>query len=231
MDKFPIVVEDGDESVVGVILPVSGPSYFTTEPLLAASSSSISSSLLGTGLPLRTPELRGTACCDAKPGSAPLVLEFSLTFSVSTAPSRGRLPLACGLPASRVSTGLRGVVLSSTCWLCCDMERCGVVARLSFGVVLPGVWPVWGVSGRDLKKHMCSMWFKRCARQFAQQQNLTICCALHILQLVTDFKILAHSEITNYLGSAIYVKDLSFLNKANHLYYIKSIKISRNTKS
>ena len=79
------------------------------------------------------------------------MLELSLTFSVSFPPSWGKLPLASGLPESFESTGFRGVVLSSTCWLCCDMDRCGVVARLSLGVVLPGVCPVCGVSGRDLK--------------------------------------------------------------------------------
>ena len=55
-----------------------------------------------------------------------------------------------GLPASLGVAGVIGVVLSKT-RDCCDMERCGVVARLNLGGDGTGVLPVCGVSGRDLK--------------------------------------------------------------------------------
>ena len=37
IDKFPIVVDEGEDSVVGVSRPVSGPSYLTMDPLLSVS--------------------------------------------------------------------------------------------------------------------------------------------------------------------------------------------------
>ena len=96
------------------------------------------------------------------------------------------MPLASGLPVA-VSPGFRGVVLSSTCWLFCDMERCGVVARLSLvGVVLPGVLPVWGVSGRDLKQtaHVFNVVKIRRARLFALNNLLILMCVLHNLHIL-----------------------------------------------